>query len=226
MSNRTSSRVLLRPTLLTRVAVAIVRGVFGSIAHIRVTGREHLPAEGPLILIGNHTSFADPPLFGGWLQPLLGRPVHFLAKQQIFTPLFAPFLERIGAIPVRAGGSDVDAYRKGRAVLDAGGVLAIFPEGTRSADGALIEPHQGVALLASRSAVPVLPVGIVGGHTFWPRERRLPRFGQRVTLQIGEPFKVVVDPALGRREGIAAATDELMRRLASLLPPEQRGRFG
>lgn len=223
---RRRSHVLLRPTLLTRLAVAVVRAVFGTIAHVRVEGGEHLPSEGPLIVIGNHTSFADPPLVGGWLQPRLGRPVHFLAKEQIFTPLLAPFLERIGAIPVRAGGSDVDAYRQGRAVLDAGGVLAIFPEGTRSPDGALIEPRQGVALLASRSGVPVLPVGIAGAHAFWPRGRRLPLFGRRITLRIGEPFLVGLDQSLVRRAAIAAATDDLMRRLARLLPGEQRGRFG
>ncbi len=164
------------------------RFLFRAFAHVRTSGLEGLPQAGPLIVVANHTTLADPPFVAAWLQPALGRPLQFLAKEQLFVPLMKPILRMFGAILVRAGGSDVEAYRSAVTVLRGGGVVAIFPEGTRSLDGAMREPHAGVALIAARSGVPILPVGISGGHRFLPPHRRLPVFGTRLTLRAGQPF--------------------------------------
>jgi 1-acyl-sn-glycerol-3-phosphate acyltransferase len=218
--------VLTRTTPFMRVLAAAFRFLFRAVARIRVEGLENAPRSGPVLLVANHTTNADSPLVAAWLQPALGRPIQFMAKEQLFVPLFLPLLRRYGAIFVRAGGSDVEAYRAGLAVLRAGGVLGVFPEGTRSPDGRLGEAHPGAALLALRSGAAVLPVGVSGGQRFLGRHARLPSFRTRLVIRVGEPFTVTPDPALQRRDATTAASDEIMRRIAALIDPDQRGRYG
>jgi 1-acyl-sn-glycerol-3-phosphate acyltransferase len=108
-------------------------------------------------------------------------------------------------------------------------VVGLFPEGTRSPDGLLQEAHPGVALLAIRAGVPILPVGISGAQRYLPRNRRLPALGTRITIGVGEPFTVGTTDAASapqRRQRTEAATTEIMSRLAALLAPAQRGRWG
>ena len=217
---------LTRTTLPMRLMATGFRFLFRAVARVRTSGLDGLPRTGPLIVVANHTTLADPPFVAAWLQPALGRPIQFLAKEQLFTPLMRPILRMYGAIFVRAGGSDVEAYRAALAVLRGGGVVSVFPEGTRSLDGVMREPRAGVALIAVRSGVPVLPVGISGGHRFLPSGRTLPAFGTRLTLRVGQPFTVTLDPTLDRRAATEAATDEIMRRIAALVDADQRGRFG
>ena len=147
-----------------------------------------LPREGPLIVVANHMSNADPPLVAGWLTPKLGRQMHILAKESLFVGPIGAVLRRLGATPVRSGGSDIEAYRVARGVLDRGEVLTIFPEGTRSRDGTIAEAKPGVAMLATRSGVPILPVGVSGTDAFLGRGVRFPRIGSRITLRVGRPF--------------------------------------
>jgi 1-acyl-sn-glycerol-3-phosphate acyltransferase len=198
------------------------RAVLSSVARIHVEGAENLPQTGPLIVAPNHMSNADPPLVAGWLAPALGRRPRFLAKAQIFVGPVATFLNWQGAIKVKAGGSDADAYRVCRKLLEAGEALIIFPEGTRSHDGALGTAMPGVALLATRTGVPVLPVGLSGTDRFLGRGARFPRIGSRITVRVGRPFQLVADPALPRREALDAANVELMRRIAALVDERHR----
>lgn len=223
---RTPVRALGGIGLAQRLAAAAIRVLVRATTRIEVEGGATLPRTGPLIVVANHTSNVDPPLVEAWLQPRLGRPIQFMAKEQLFVPLLRPILRWYGSILVRAGGSDVEAYRDGLALLRQGGVLGVFPEGTRSADGRLGEAHQGVALLALRSGAPVLPVGISGLDGYLPRGARRPRLGTRVTMRIGEPFTLVLDPRLARRAAVIDATGTLMARLASLVDARHRGRHG
>jgi 1-acyl-sn-glycerol-3-phosphate acyltransferase len=218
--------VYMRPTWFHRLSQLAVGAVLAAIARVRLVAPPDLPREGGMIVVANHSSNADPPLVGLYVGRALGRPVHFMAKGQLFVPILRPWLRRIGAIRVAPGGRDVEAYRAARGVLAAGGVVCIFPEGTRSPTGTLIEAHKGVALLAARTRTPVLPVGIGGAQRLLPKDSPLPRIGTRVTVRIGEPFTLTLDPTIPRREAIARASDELMGRIAALLPPEQRGRYG
>jgi 1-acyl-sn-glycerol-3-phosphate acyltransferase len=185
-----------------------------------------LPQEGPLIVVANHISAADPPLVAGWLTKLLGRRLHILAKETLFVGPVGWFLRSQGVTPVKRGGSDMEAYRAARAVLDRGDVLCIFPEGTRSFDGVLSEPKPGVAMLATRESVPILPVGISGSDWFLGRGKALPRLRAPIRMHIGQAFTLALDPALPRRAAMNAASDELMRRIAELVDERHRGRFG
>jgi 1-acyl-sn-glycerol-3-phosphate acyltransferase len=211
---------------LLGLAGFVARAALSTLARVRVSGLEQLPREGALIVVANHMSNADPPLVAGWLTPALGRQMHILAKEQIFMPVIGGILRRLGATPVRAGGSDIEAFRVARDVLDRGEVLCIFPEGTRSRTGELGEPKPGVAMLATRRSVPILPVGISGSDRFLGRGRRWPRLGTRIELRVGEPFTLRLDPTLPRRQAIGAASDEIMRRIAELVDERHRGRFG
>jgi len=216
---------MARPLSALERGVALLgRVVFRSLTRVKVEGFDGLPKSGPLIVVANHLSNADPPIVGGWLLKGLGRPVSFLAKSALFVGPVGDLLRAHGMIMVRSGGSDIDAYRQARAVLDAGGVICIFPEGTRSRTGALIEAKQGVVVLAARSGAPVLPIGVSGTDRFLSPESRLPRVGARVTVRAGRPFQVDL-PRRATRDQIAAATDDLMGRIAALIEPRHRGRY-
>ena len=215
-----------RPSLLVRIAAALARFGLSALARVRVEVDGELPGEGPLIVVANHMSNADPPLVAGWLTPKLGRQLHILAKESLFVGPVGAVLRRLGATPVRSGGSDIEAYRLARAVLDRGEVLCIFPEGTRSRDGTIAPAKPGVAMLATRSKVSVLPVGVSGTDRFLGRGVRFPRIGSRITLRVGRPFTVSLDPSMSRRASIEKASDEIMAHIARLVDERHRGRFG
>jgi 1-acyl-sn-glycerol-3-phosphate acyltransferase len=209
---------------IVRFAAFLCRLALSSVARVSVSGLENVPKSGPLIVVVNHLSNADPPMVVGWLTPALGRPMHILAKEALFVGPLGAFLRSQGVTPVRAGGSDVDAFRAARAVLERGEVLCIFPEGTRSYTGELGNPKPGVAMLATRSGAPVLPVGISGTDRFLGRGQRFPRLGARITVRVGKPFSIDLDPAKARRTALETLTDEIMRAIAAVLVPRHRGR--
>lgn len=211
--------------LVTRVAAALCRLMLRLAARVHVEGLENLPRSGPLIVVANHLSNADPPLVVGWLTPALGRQLHILAKEAIFVGPIGWFLRGQGVTPVRAGGSDMEAFRAARGVIERGDVLCIFPEGTRSATGVVGEPKPGVAMLATRTSVPIVPVGISGSDVFLGRDKRLPRLRAQITLRVGRPFVLSLDARVSRREAVNAASDELMRNIAALVDERHRGRF-
>jgi 1-acyl-sn-glycerol-3-phosphate acyltransferase len=185
-----------------------------------------LPRRGPLIVAVNHASALDPPLVTGYVGPALGRQLHWLAKRELFEDrLLGPIVRGYGALPINRSGADADAYRTAKAVLDAGQVLAVSPEGTRSRKGGLLRAKPGVALLAARTGVPILPVGVGGLDRFLPRNAKIPRLFKRVTLRVGEPFSVDVPTGSERREALEAATTEIMVRIGELLPERQWGAY-
>lgn len=213
---------------LIRVSCAVGRVVVRCFTRVRVEGLDHVPREGALILASNHASNADPPLIHCWLVPALGRPVHWMAKAEALRPpVVGWFLKRIGAFGIRRGAADTEAFRLAKRVLDEGRVLGAFPEGTRSPDGRMQAGKDGVSLLALRTGASVLPIGCAGTHCFWPRGRALWRMGGQVTMRVGEPFtverRVLPD---GRKETLEEVTDRLMRRIAALVPEDQRGVYG
>jgi 1-acyl-sn-glycerol-3-phosphate acyltransferase len=213
-------------SLLMRGLALLSRVVSRCVTRIHVEGLENVPKSGPLIIVANHLSNADPPLVHGYLTPALGRPMHILAKEALFVGPLGTFLRSQGITPVRSGGSDIEAYRTALDVLEHGNVLTIFPEGTRSRTGRLGEPKPGVAMLATRSGVPVLPVGISGTDRFLGRGSRFPRIGARIVVRVGKPFTVELDRSVGRRAGMEAVTDRIMRAIAVLVEPRHRGRYG
>ncbi len=204
----------------------LCRTILRILVRVEVEGLENVPRSGPLIIAPNHLSNADPPLVGGWLAPALGRRPRFLAKEQLFRGVVGWFLRNQGVIPVRSGGSDMDAYRAARDVLAAGEPIFIFPEGTRNRDGVVGTPRPGVTLLATRNAIPILPVGVSGTDAFLPPHSGRPHFRVRVIVRVGTPWVPTVPDGADRRAALAEADAELMRRIAALVEPRHRGRWG
>lgn len=214
-----------RVPILTRIATFLCRVVLRILTRVTIEGLDDLPKDGPLIVVSNHISNADPPLVVGWLTPALGRQLHVLAKESLFVGIVGWFLRHNGITPVKSGGSDIEAYRVARQVLDRGEILCIFPEGTRSPTGVMQEPKPGVAMLATRSGMPILPVGVSGSDVFLGRGQRMPRLRTRITVRVGKTFTLPLDPSLPRRDAMNAASDELMRHIAVLVDERHRGRF-
>lgn len=189
----------------------------------RIEGLEHLPREGPFILVANHCSQGDPPLLGWATGYQIGRVVHFMAKEEMRRwPVIGWLAERSGVFFVRRGEGDRASQRTALAILASGEPIGIFPEGTRSRDGRMREARPGAALLAIRSGALVVPVGIAGTHRMFPGRSRLPH-RTRVTFRIGRPF-TLPHQATGRldRAALDTGTQRITDEIAALLPPAQR----
>ncbi|MZE76847.1 lysophospholipid acyltransferase family protein [Streptomyces xinghaiensis] len=186
----------------------------------RIQGLEHVPEDGAAIVAGNHLSFSD-----HFLMPaILRRRITFLAKAEYFTGpglkgrLTAAFFRSIGQIPVDRSGRQAGqaAITEGLKVLGSGELLGIYPEGTRSHDGRLYKGRVGVAVMAIRAGVPVVPCAMQGTFEIQPPGRRLPRPG-RVTIRFGEPMDFSRFAGMeGERAVLRAVTDEIMYEIMKL----------
>jgi len=212
-----------------RLSAAVLRLLARTILRLSVEGDPGaVPQAGPVIVAGNHASAADGVLIGAFLNGRLGRPVNWLGKRELVEmPIVGPFMRMVPIHPVDREAPDLDAFRTAMRILESGNVLAVFPEGTRSLDGALQPARDGAAVLALRSGAPIMPVAIVDSDLAWPKGTLLPRFGRAVTVRWGTPFRIADHvaglDAMPRREANAAATRLIMTRIAELLPPRQRG---
>lgn len=186
----------------------------------RVRGKENIPGQGPLLIVGNHLNLADPPIIG----VSVSRKAMFLAKEELFrSRLSGYFMRNFGAFPVRRGGMNKEVLRKVEQLLDQGMALIMFPEGRRSLGAQLAPALSGAALIASRSGAPVLPVGISGTEKIkgiaWVFRR------PRVTVNIGCSFSLPqVNGKLTRAE-LTECTDSIMAHIAELLPAEYQGNY-
>ncbi|WP_168928728.1 lysophospholipid acyltransferase family protein [Sinomonas albida] len=157
------------------------------------------PPAPPFIVTANHTSYFDHVVLAWWLL-CSGLPYpKFLSKSELFdSPLSAWFNRRAGGIPVERGGADTDAFDASRAVLEGGGIIVMYAEGTRSRDGWIRAPRRGVAALAAETRVPVVPVGLFGVNAVLPIGSRWPRRRRRIAVHVAPP---VPPPELGRAAG-------------------------
>jgi len=202
---------------------AFFRALFWGLTHLlcryRVEGRGHIPRQGPVLVVANHLVWYDPAL----MAVLFPRRLWFMAKVETFRwPVIGWGARLTGQIPVRRGASDraalemaLDYLRQGRAVL-------IFPEGTVARQGHLLAAHTGAAMLALRAGVPVLPVAHTGTRrifvdrsVWWPR----------VEVRIGEPYMPQVPAGVAHKVALKIVTEDLMRRVAVMIPPEERGGY-
>jgi 1-acyl-sn-glycerol-3-phosphate acyltransferase len=132
-----------------------------------------------------------------------------------------------GVLPVDRGAADVEAFRMASRVLDAGHVLMVFPEGTRSPTGELQQAKDGLAMLALRTGATIVPIGVSNTDRVWPKGRKIPRIGGHATMRVGEPFKIaeLLPPDTDRKSAKGLATTLIMRRIAALLDPRHRGPY-
>ncbi len=180
-----------------------------------------VPAAGPLIVVTNHVNFLEVPVLHSRLRP---RRVLGLAKAEAWSnPLLKWLFDLWGGIPIRRGETDLAALRRCLEVLREGAILVIAPEGTRSRHGRLQRAHTGVVTLAQRSGAPILPLAFYGGEALGRNLRRLRRTPFHIL--VGEPFRLDFGEGRLTQERRQELTDEIMRRLAALLPPEYRGEY-
>jgi 1-acyl-sn-glycerol-3-phosphate acyltransferase len=195
-----------------------------------VKGLEHVPRTGPVLVVCNHLHNSDPIL----LSVALPRPLHFMAKKELFSiPVIASIIRKVGAFPVDRGRADRSAIRRADAVLAEGIAVGMFPEGTRSPTRSLRRGHAGAGLLALRSGCPVLPAVITGSE-------RLPGNGTKARRRDGLPeprpghrgVRVCFGPTFtipreidGAKVSADRATDMMMIVLARMLPPDYRGEY-
>ena len=185
-----------------------------AIYRMRLEGREWIPARGPYILVSNHLDWKDPPAIEFTFEVAL----RFMAKIESFGMFFLGGLMRgIGCFPVRRGAGDRRAVVTCLQVLAAGIPIAFFPEGTRSRDGRMGRAQPGIAFLARRSGAPILPVGLMGTSQAKP-------FRSQIRVRVGPSFflKELGLPDDATEQELA---DGIMRRVAVLLPEEQRGYY-
>ncbi|HEV8473598.1 MAG TPA: lysophospholipid acyltransferase family protein [Methylomirabilota bacterium] len=193
-----------------------VRGLLERWFGLRIEGLQHLPGHGPYIVAANHHNYLD----GVVLGVSVPAPIAFLVMPRVWraTPLHPPFHRHIGSIPIDLDRRvDIRALRRALAALERGAVVGIFPEGPFSVRGRLERGLPGVALLALRSGVPVVPAGI---HGTWEalRGRRfyVPR-ATSLTVRFGAPRRFSPDGARAR-EARRGVTERVMADIAALLP--------
>lgn len=179
-----------------------LKGVFRCILFLcgtKMTGKENVPMEGPVVFIGNHKTNADPILLG----VTSPRVVNFIGKAELFTnPVVSKFFKIMGAIPIKRGQQDVAAMREALRIVKDNGALGLFPEGTRIREqDCLGEFKNGAVMIALRGGATIVPVAIKNSHHFCSL------FKRDVSIEIGEPIQLPAAKSLPAEEldGISRA---------------------
>ncbi|MGD2041919.1 MAG: lysophospholipid acyltransferase family protein [Anaerolineae bacterium] len=202
-----------------RLVTASIKTLARALCRVDDGQLARVPSQGPLILVGNHVNFLEAPVLYTHLQP---RPLAGFAKAETWDNPALGFLADLwGAIPLRRGEMDIAALRQALRALEAGRILGVAPEGTRSGDGRLQAGHPGIVVLALRSNAPLQPVVTYGGERFWPNLTRLRRTDFAIVA--GRPFQLA--PPTDRVTHLVRQKmiDEIMYQMAALLPPAYRG---
>jgi 1-acyl-sn-glycerol-3-phosphate acyltransferase len=204
------------------ISVRVVRLAAKVLLRVQATGLERMPSSGPAILVVNHVNFIEPLL----LYVLLPRQVTALAKAELWdNPISRLVFQSWGSIPIRRGEMDLNAILRALQVVQQGGVLGLAPEGTRSHHGRLQRGRAGVVLLALRAPnTLILPAAVYGQEQFYHNLRRLRRTAVQVVM--GEGFYLQVGQGRVTHEMRQAISDEIMMRIAALLPEQYRGVYG
>jgi 1-acyl-sn-glycerol-3-phosphate acyltransferase len=216
--SRANRFVNYRPRLIRNVLLFALRIAVKLVLRLETVGLDTVPRSGPVIIMINHIAFLDPVILTGFF------PRHLISMakaEAIDDKVIGPLIRAFDAFPVNRGAGDRQALRTAFDVLGAGLALLIAPEGTRSSDTTLGEAHEGIAFVASRAQVPIVPVAISGTDQFKYNIKRLKR--TRVVYRFGQAF--CLDAGSERMDSrvLRRMTDEAMYQLATLLPPEQRG---
>jgi len=206
-----------------KIILTICRPLFNILFSWKVEGRENIPLTGPLILVTNHVNLFDP----FFLIFSFPRWINFMAKEELFhSPFLRFWLLWAGSMSIRRSGKVTDKQKmltSARNALGSGLILGMFPEGGRSHDGKLRKGKTGSAVIASKTDVPLLPVGIVGTDKIkgiswlWKRPK--------IIIKIGKPFKLPPNSNRMSKSQMELLTTQVMKAIATLLPPEYQGAY-
>jgi 1-acyl-sn-glycerol-3-phosphate acyltransferase len=207
-------------SLLYNSTKLIFRLLFFLLTCHKVKGEENIPSRGPVMIVANHFSMADPFLLGASINLRLV----FVAKEELFHYMFSKHIVHgLGAIPMRRKQMLRKSLHQAVQTLARGQALAIFPEGARSRDCQLHQALPGPALIALRSGAPVLPIGITGTEKLksftWFLRRPM------ITVNIGHPFYLTPIDSRATKKELAEHVDCIMQNIAELLPLEYRGYY-
>ncbi len=212
---RSAAEALHRRRWLQNTVAFLIR----TLTRTTFIGTENLPPQGGIIVATNHISRLDIPVL--FVNPVRTDITALVADKYLKYPFFRWFAMTAGGIWLDRSKADFSAFGQALAVLQAGRALGIAPEGTRSDTATLLEGKPGTVLLAHRARVPIVPVGITGTHTAL---KSLPRLRRgEIIARFGKPFRLPPFSRENREADLQQQTDEIMCRIAALLPPEYRG---
>lgn len=196
--------------------MVVGRVLFGATYRVTVTGRELVPLTGPVLFVCNHVGFLDGPM----LPAHAPRPTSVLVKREMFRGLLGRFLTFIGHIPVTRNSGDRSALLAAVAILQSGGAVGIFPEGTRGrGDAASVQ--QGAAWLALQGGARVVPVAFLGTRATGASTSSVPRLRSRMVVAFGAPVELVAATGLTGRERLVTATEQVRAALAGQVAQAQ-----
>jgi 1-acyl-sn-glycerol-3-phosphate acyltransferase len=200
------AHLLARDKGVSRPLYALVRGLMAPLLRLwfrmHVSGAGHIPQSGAAIIAPNHKSFWD----SFFIAVCTPRHVRFMAKTELIEARYGKLLVRLGAFPVRRGQSDADALETSRTILRQGGLLALFPEGTRIRDpDELGHPRRGAGRLALETGAPLVPAAITGTEKLFlgpiPKPRR---------VQVAFSAPILVSEIAATPEGASQLVDEML----------------
>jgi 1-acyl-sn-glycerol-3-phosphate acyltransferase len=201
-----------------RFARALVLSPFKLLYRVKVVGRGNVPARGAYIVAPSHRSIFDVP-FAAFVTR---RRIRMMAKRELFSSGFGRWLfKKLGAIEVERDAIDRTALRASQAALEDGEPLAIFPEGTRGTGPVIQDLYDGVAYLAMKVGVPILPVGIGGTEQILPSGKVVPRI-HKVAVVVGNPIVPARSEGVRRRSAMAGITADLHARLQACFDEAQQ----
>lgn len=199
--------------MLYRLAQLLVRAFWPLVGRVEVQGLDHIPADGPFILIANHQSYLDPIL----LQAVVRRPIHTMSKSTQFNdPVTGGIVKALKGFPVRRFEVDPQAVRLALRFIEQGRGVGIYIEGERTWDGRLQPPRLGTIRLLLKAGAPVVPCGISGAYDVWPRWGRPLRRGT-IRIRVGEPLRFPkLDVRAEREAALPEARERVMNAVAHL----------
>ncbi len=188
-----------------RLVQCVVAVLLSAFYGLRATGRKNLPPSGPALLVSNHLSHLDVFVLG----ILVPRRLNYVARSTLFVPVLGALIRSVGGFPIQREGLGASGMKETLRRLRAGGVVVLFPEGTRSRDGAVGEVKAGVAVLASRARVTIVPAAVAGTFEAWPRRRLLPA-PHPLRVHFGPPIPADDLAALDQEAATRAIRDRIL----------------
>lgn len=204
-------------TKLYNICDAALMCTFKAFGDFKVSGKENVPKDVPIILVSNHLSIIDPPLCAS----AVGKEPRFLAKKELFKFPSNVLLKYYGAFSINRGFTDIKAFKWSKEQLQGNKSLLVFPEGTRSNNGKLKQGYNGAIILALATESILLPVSVTGTENCKNFLQFLyPKMKVRIT--IGNPFTLDNVPKDRNKNFIKSATNEMMMRIANILPEKYK----